>query len=46
MAPAQIALVKKIWRCLRAINPAGVADAFYAKIFFDQPDLPKFSTLC
>lgn len=41
MTPAQITLVKKSWRLLRAINPAVVADAFYAKLFFDQPDLRR-----
>lgn len=41
MAPAQIQLVKKSWRLLRALPPAVVADTFYSKLFLDHPELRR-----
>lgn len=41
MTPAQIQLVKKSWRLLRALPPAVVADTFYSKLFFDHPELRR-----
>ena len=41
MTTAQIQLVKKSWRLLRAVPPAVVADAFYSKLFLDHPELRR-----
>ncbi|HEX2630029.1 MAG TPA: globin domain-containing protein [Chitinophagaceae bacterium] len=41
MNETQIAIIKKSWRFFRSIDPAVVGDAFYSKLFMDNPVLRK-----
>ncbi len=41
MKPEQIKLVKKTWKILMGIDPKIIGDAFYAKLFTDQPALRR-----
>jgi hemoglobin-like flavoprotein len=41
MTQDQIKLVKKSWRSLMGINPAVIGDAFYSKLFTDNPGIRK-----
>ena len=41
MTEQQIKLVKKSWSFFREIKPEVVADAFYSKLFMDNPSLRK-----
>ena len=37
----ETALIKKSWGLLRKIDPIVLGDAFYSKLFFDNPELRK-----
>ena len=37
----EIAAIKKSWAVMRKIDPHVVADVFYSKLFFDNPELRK-----
>ncbi|MFT3826252.1 MAG: globin domain-containing protein [Chitinophagaceae bacterium] len=41
MTEEQIAIVKRTWKIFRAIDPVLVGDAFYSKLFADNPALRK-----
>lgn len=41
MRPEQIKLVKKTWKILMGIDPKIIGDAFYSKLFADQPGIRK-----
>lgn len=41
MTAKQIALIKKSWRTFNGINPTTIGDAFYTKLFSDNPSLRK-----
>jgi hemoglobin-like flavoprotein len=41
MKPEQIKLVKKTWKILMGIDPRIIGDAFYSKLFADQPGIRK-----
>ena len=41
MTSDQIKLVKNSWKQIMAIDPTIVGDAFYSKLFNDQPELKK-----
>lgn len=41
MNAEQIKLVKKTWKILMRVNPAIIGDAFYSKLFSDQPAIRK-----
>jgi hemoglobin-like flavoprotein len=41
MTEQEIKLIKKSWAHFRQVNPEIVADAFYAKLFLDNPSLRK-----
>jgi hemoglobin-like flavoprotein len=41
MKPEQIKLVKKTWKILMRIDPTIIGDAFYSKLFADQPAIRK-----
>lgn len=41
MKPEQIKLVKKTWKILMGVDPKIIGDAFYSKLFADQPSLKK-----
>lgn len=41
MTPQEIALVKKSWYAFRGIDPAVIADVFYSKLFWENPDLRR-----
>jgi len=41
MTPEQIKLVKKTWKILMGIDPVIIGDAFYSKLFADQPAIKR-----
>ena len=41
MKPEQIKLVKRSWKILMAIDPKIIGDAFYSKLFTDNPGIRK-----
>ena len=41
MTPAQILLIKRSWNDFRRIDPIVVGDAFYSKLFTENPALKK-----
>jgi hemoglobin-like flavoprotein len=41
MKPDQIKLVKRTWRMLMGVDPKIIGDAFYSKLFSDQPNIRK-----
>lgn len=41
MTTQEIALIKKSWNIFRSIDPAVVGDAFYSKLFWENPALRK-----
>ncbi|MBC7885117.1 MAG: hemoglobin [Saprospiraceae bacterium] len=41
MKPEQIKIVKKTWKILMGVDPKIIGDAFYSKLFSDQPSIRK-----
>jgi hemoglobin-like flavoprotein len=41
MKPEQIKLVKRTWKILMGVDPKIIGDAFYSKLFADQPTIRK-----
>jgi hemoglobin-like flavoprotein len=41
MTTEQVTLVKNTWKMLRGVDPGIVGDAFYSKLFADNPGLRK-----
>jgi hemoglobin-like flavoprotein len=41
MTTEQVTLVKNTWKMLRGVDPVIIGDAFYSKLFADNPGLRK-----